>query len=140
MQCSFFLMSSRSTNVSPSHCCRNIRPPDLILLFESTCTMKQLSLVNKLRYTKTKNNKRDGVTKTFKNEVYFLPVYTLEFQYLANSTYNVRHIKRTVHTRLTMYYNRLLLYDIVTVTLQFRHGFSTKCIGDYTMCMCAHRI
>ena len=34
---------------------------------------------------------------------------------------------------------RLLLYDIVTVTLLFSH-FSMKCIGYYTMCIGAHRI
>ena len=27
------------------------------------------------------------------------------------------------------------MYDIVTVTLRFSHGFSTKCIGYYTKCI-----
>ena len=39
-----------------------------------------------------------------------------------------------------MYYIRLLLYDIVTVTLRFSHGFSTKSFGYNTMCIGAHRI
>ena len=30
-----------------------------------------------------------------------------------------------------MYYIRPLLYDSVTVTLQFSHGISMKCIGYY---------
>ena len=30
---------------------------------------------------------------------------------------------------------RLLFYDIITVTLQFSHGFSTKCIGYNTNCI-----
>ena len=41
-----------------------------------------------------------------------------------------------------MSYIRLLCYDIVTVsvTLQFRQGFSTKCIGYNEMCIGAHWI
>ena len=45
-----------------------------------------------------------------------------------------------IHIRLTMYYIRLLLYDIVIVTLRLSHGFSTKCIGYHTMCIGVHWI
>ena len=43
-------------------------------------------------------------------------------------------------TMLTMYYIRLLLYDIVTVTLRFSHGLSMKSIGYNTMCTGSHLI
>ena len=36
------------------------------------------------------------------------------------------------HTRLTMFYIRPLLYDIITVTLRLSHCFSMKCIGYKT--------
>ena len=39
------------------------------------------------------------------------------------------------HSQLTVYYIRMLLYDIVIVTVRLSHGFSTKCIGYYTMCI-----
>ena len=39
------------------------------------------------------------------------------------------------HTRLTIYYIRLLLYDIVIVNLRVSHGFSTKCTGYNTVCI-----
>ena len=45
-----------------------------------------------------------------------------------------------VHNKLAMYYIRLLLYDIVSVTARFSQGFSTKCIGCNTICISIHRI
>ena len=39
-----------------------------------------------------------------------------------------------------MYYIRQLLYDSISVTLRCSHGFSTKCIGYYTMCIADHGI
>ena len=40
------------------------------------------------------------------------------------------------HTKLTMYYIiRLLLYDIITVTLRISHSFSLKCISYNTKCI-----
>ena len=38
------------------------------------------------------------------------------------------------------YYIRMLLYDIVIVTLRFSHCFHTKCIGYYVICIGTHRI
>ena len=45
-----------------------------------------------------------------------------------------------LHTQLTVYYTRLLHYDIVNVSLRFSNGFSTKSIGYNMMCLGAHRI
>ena len=47
---------------------------------------------------------------------------------------------RIDHTRLTMYYIKLLLYDTVNVIRRFSHSFSTKCIGYNTISVGAHRI
>ena len=38
-----------------------------------------------------------------------------------------------------MYYSRLLVYDIINVSLWFSYGVSTKCIGyNYTICIGAN--
>ena len=37
-------------------------------------------------------------------------------------------------------YIRPLFYNIITVTLRFSHGFSTKCIGKKTMSIGVHQI
>ena len=37
------------------------------------------------------------------------------------------------HARLTVFYIRLLRYDIIIATVQFSYGFSTTCIGYNTM-------
>ena len=39
-----------------------------------------------------------------------------------------------VHTRLTMYYFRLFLYSIITVSLWFSRSFSMECIGCNINC------
>ena len=59
--------------------------------------------------------------------------------------YKIYHMKKSwrvdcwlwavPHACFTMYYNRPLLYDIVTVTLRFTHGFSARCIGYNMTCI-----
>ena len=44
-------------------------------------------------------------------------------------------VAQFIHTRLTMYDIRPFLYDIITVTVRFNPGFSTKCIGYNTNCI-----
>ena len=42
------------------------------------------------------------------------------------------------HTRLTVYYFRPLLYDIITLFYDLCHGFSTKCIGVTIQLYCSY--
>ena len=61
-------------------------------------------------------------------------------KYLLSNISNKFYVK-DIHAPVNrMYYIGLLLYDSIIVTLQFNHGFSTKCIGYYTMYTGAYRI
>ena len=40
-----------------------------------------------------------------------------------------------IHTRLTMYYIRPFLYDIIMVSLLFSQCYFTQCIGYSTNCI-----
>ena len=61
-------------------------------------------------------------------------------EFHANSVDSDPTVQNQIGVRLTMYHIRPFLYDIVTVTLQFSHGFSMMCIGYYELYWCINAV